>query len=756
MVRQQSSAVRPGSDGSVRLSDRTILLDRRQFLQLAAAAGIVAAASAAGFRNALAQDAGSPSDVADVVTAMAAALGHDLEDIFRFVQEQIRFEPYGGILRGANGTLVARAGNSADQALLLAELLKASSVPVRFVMGSLDDAAVETLMARTVVDAETARTQTLQSLLSDEDVATGVEWSVSGDASPEELSELLDLGGLRQALEQDRLALGPRAARHATDSIDTITAALAAAGIELPSSVSAMPPLEQSAHVWVQADDGSAWLDLDPSFSALLPGEAAAEPVETFESLPDELRHRVAFTVIAETFAGGALAEGPILEASAFADELAYLGLVFAHARAEDLGEVDLIGSGLSEGTHYNAVLLSGPVVVVGQRSISIGGGGGAIADAFGGGGGEGLVEGETSAEWLEVAVTSPGAEPMVARRPIFDRVGTAMRDSGVVDPYAIPAAEFVDLADGAGAQYLPTRAVRAFSVSGATPNVKMLVQELGLDEVSGVSIVTGAFDAARALLGAEVAGSLGSLGFPDAPAVTSLVGEPTATGFTLGLDVWHRAFGTLGLAGLPPTVPPAMLAGVIPYAVERTIMETDPASASQPAATQLHVGAVFEAAVAQGVPTRLLAGGLPAGSPYDPESGALMQRALDAGLVVIVPERAIDLGGRPRLGWWLVDPVSGATVDQMDDGRGNSQAEWSADTVITSSGAITGSTTLGGVLLSVAPYAMGALSALGLVSALAAYIYRLQQRVDRLEFELARPYRGAPRRFRDESDEED
>ena len=220
MGRQDPQDAKLRSGATIRLSGSPILLDRRQFLKLAAASGIVAAASAAGFRSALAQDAAdaesTAAEVPDVVTAMAARLGHDPERIFRFVADEVRYEPYAGILRGANGTLVARAGNSADQAMLLAGLLKASDVPVRFVTGTLDDAAAETLMATTVLDPEAARERVLQSLLSDEDVATGIEWTVSGDATPDEIAELLDLGGLRKALEQDREQLAPRVARHVT------------------------------------------------------------------------------------------------------------------------------------------------------------------------------------------------------------------------------------------------------------------------------------------------------------------------------------------------------------------------------------------------------------------------------------------------------------------------------------------------------------------------------------------------------------
>ena len=34
-------------------------------------------------------------------------------------------------------------------------------------------------------------------------------------------------------------------------------------------------------------------------------------------------------------------------------------------------------------------------------------------------------------------------------------------------------------------------------------------------------------------------------------------------------------------------------------------------------------------------------------------------------------------LGGEARIGWWLVDPATGDTVDMLEDGRGQTMVEW-------------------------------------------------------------------------------
>jgi len=71
------------------------------------------------------------------VAGLAAALGPNIEAVFRHVQSRIRYESYTGSIRGAAGTLRAGGGNAIDQALLLSELLRASGHRVRLARGRL-------------------------------------------------------------------------------------------------------------------------------------------------------------------------------------------------------------------------------------------------------------------------------------------------------------------------------------------------------------------------------------------------------------------------------------------------------------------------------------------------------------------------------------------------------------------------------------------------------------------------------------------
>lgn len=70
----------------------------------------------------------------------------DLDATFSAVAQGIRYEPYHGALRGAAGSALARSGNSLDQSLLLAEVLRRNGFRVRFVSGTLAGGNLEVVL----------------------------------------------------------------------------------------------------------------------------------------------------------------------------------------------------------------------------------------------------------------------------------------------------------------------------------------------------------------------------------------------------------------------------------------------------------------------------------------------------------------------------------------------------------------------------------------------------------------------------------
>ena len=59
------------------------------------------------------------------LAALATVLPNGVEPVRDWVQNETRFVPYAGLLKGAEGVFWEREGNSLDRSLLLGELLKA-------------------------------------------------------------------------------------------------------------------------------------------------------------------------------------------------------------------------------------------------------------------------------------------------------------------------------------------------------------------------------------------------------------------------------------------------------------------------------------------------------------------------------------------------------------------------------------------------------------------------------------------------------
>jgi hypothetical protein len=617
----------------------------------------------------------------DPIGELAWALDYDVDRIFRFVADEIRYEPYPGILRGAHGTLHARAGNSLDKALLLAALLDVSQIPYRFARGSLDAGTAARIIDSMATDLVGARQAALDPLERGLDQLTAAASPAPESNGP--------LAALYEQQEQQLAAEGAErlevARSRLGDTVTMLSDALGGAGIHLSAGTGvSLPEAETGAHTWVQMRHGATWMDLDATLAAGQPGTVLTPASETLDQLPDDLRYRVRFDVLVERAQGGQLVTDSLLTDEGFADQLAGVPVMFSHVTPSSLKRL---------GVALNALLGEGwidyrPTLALGERSLVADD---AVAfpmadrgtDIFGSdtSPGAGPADGEATAEWLQVTVTPPGSQPEIARRTVFDRLPADVRHGGAITVDAVEPISLVDLDGSGSADYPPMRGVEAFVIATGPTSAAPVITGSG----DGLGMFALAYHHVRDAMDVAMALDTGARTFIDGPNIVSvsvdLDQDATAPDIgrhmRIGLDIWLRSHGSLPLTGSSMTPATAQIvAGATDHLAERFALEQFAGARGAPPG-EIGVGAVFEAAVAQGVPTVVLHGTVPDSLPYGPEAKGSIAAAVAAGDVVVIPAEPVTIDGTQRVGWWAIDPETGATRDSMDDGSGAAAVEY-------------------------------------------------------------------------------
>jgi len=80
--------------------------------------------------------ANQDAQITPEIQALATSLGGDPRAIYNWVHDNVRFVPTYGSVQGSRMTLEAKSGNAFDTANLLVALLRASNVPARYVIGT--------------------------------------------------------------------------------------------------------------------------------------------------------------------------------------------------------------------------------------------------------------------------------------------------------------------------------------------------------------------------------------------------------------------------------------------------------------------------------------------------------------------------------------------------------------------------------------------------------------------------------------------
>lgn len=606
------------------------------------------------------------------------SIGSAPEAVLRFVSDEIRNEPYAGVLRGAQETLRARAGGDADKALLLHDLLlgKAGVKEVRFAFGT----------------------------VSETDAAAWVRAAIRDGTVPARVPAATRDQLLARMTPQARRAFEDIQARW-TSALDEARATARDIETEIranadPASAAADALRYFTAttrhHVWIQARIGSAWTDMDPTIAGARPGQRRAAAESTADRLPESLAFRCRIAVFAERRQNGHTDTFNLVEASAPVADL--IGAPITYLLAEPWGFEDQGGPPPSSGNQrYTPVIVIGDRAVIGQpfelpdpNDNGIGALAGGIAGMLGSHGlgpaGGSRPGPETTAVGLQIVVERPDGTAEIVERPIFDRTGYTARAAGQVE--TAPLAK-LDTSDG---DYTALRGIWSIAISaGASVSAPTAPAATArgrvrtfADALQALSASAYAYSRARALMLRDL--DPAATFFSDGPDVSLLAWRPgkdqRADQMRLDAVLSHLTPGAFAEAEAP--VRHAQLAAASLTAERLIATPPVPATSSGRAALpafhpEADVNSVFATARGDATPIVTLRASDAAkvrDIPASDEARARAQAELAAGNVLVVPSRGVPMDGQTRLGWWVLDPGRATALDEMDDGTHQSGAE--------------------------------------------------------------------------------
>jgi hypothetical protein len=621
-------------------------------------------------------------------------LDYDANTIISFVQQQIVFESYRGTLRGAEGTLASRAGNSLDQSILLAKLLKDAGYEARIVRGRLTDQDATILLNE------------LRNLPETEppvgDIAAIAAELTRGKASPEEVRDI-----------EDQLSSipGPQSAPWFSlvkENESQILGQLENADIQLPGkSISGQYIEEVRDYFWVEFKDMAQdpWKDIHVAFGSTMPGQPV-QTIETYaDNIPVDLQHRFRIRVMLEIKTGNAISvrqlaapwERPVsnlyampltfanvpntlMAENSFSITLEealrsadYFAPVFNGAMAEGAPYFDLTGNLIDP----MAAQSSGAGVFENiNRAFS-----GAITEM-----GDEKTLPTITAQWLEFTFVEPGGRETSYQRMIFDRLGPAARQSG----------KFPDPSTRTGLEDVRELVQRHTIMVHAGRIPRSLAMDQSLEQLGRWA--SGHANYLRALATSDTSRNTVATALEDVPTAWSgfptLFHEfdrverlfpnhhiyrhgPSLVIFREGLAAENGAISAIDIVTNPRRA----------YRIDASSLEIDPAPLVTAGAwdtevesvpipdgeNKISVSAAIEKAIDAGSKLVMLDDHSDLSTAeFSANIKTVMANEITNGYVIIAPEYSVS---DSAVAWWRVDPSTGQTLGQLSSGKGGSES---------------------------------------------------------------------------------
>jgi hypothetical protein len=633
--------------------------------------------------------------------ALLESLDYDANTIIDFVKQEISYEAYKGLLRGPEGTLMSRAGNALDQSVLLAKLLRDAGYDARISRGHLNEQNARALLR------EMARQRPKEPPVGDVSaaIATLQQFGILGSISESDKARVVNA-----IIRPPQIRLMPEYSEF--EKTHTFIAAQFAKSSEFSNASTAADLLtEAKDYFWVEYKDGAAspWVSVHPAFRVDPPFDSIETEETLTESVPADLQHRVRIRMFIERLAQGKLEaipvtaewerpvanlvthpvtfgslpdtalkpEGVALEPAEILASPTFFVPMLDNSPAPGATYFDLMGNSI------DPMAASAPAAGV-VKQVGKG-----FAQATGALGGESSVP-MLTANWIEITLIAPGGAEQSYRRMLFDLIGPAARQSEAVPEH--PASPTVG-------QLLPFLRLHTLMVSvGRTARGKAM--DSVLEQMRKIQPALGVL----MKLASRAPGAPRSK-FPPAgnvpafwPGYLALMtrfdlveswsqkhriyrSEPLVAIHTQGagkgpkraieqIDIVHNVRRGVAVdTGYPVPDPRAvMAAGVWETLVEGSML--------QGADDHMNTMQVFKNAAEQGIRITTIRPGEAASEvSLSPDAHQALMDDLKRGYAVIVPERKPS--GLGRTGWWRVNPRTGVTLGQLDDGRGSDATEY-------------------------------------------------------------------------------
>jgi hypothetical protein len=636
--------------------------------------------------------------------AVVDDIGENMASLFAWVRDETVLVPYRGILRGHTGVLMDRCGNSLDRALLLHDLLRLAGHEARLAQGSLTESK-----AREILQNSPGIRDNGQDAQQGKDFGNRIqiyaeEYDISKEALQKSYKALLE--------EKERISkiLRERTSEQAEALLDLVRTKLG----RNTNRDTSQAVQDMKDHWWVQVEADNGWLDLDPTTMDAEPGETLTSVENTWdaEALDEDMFHLLTIRIIVERWEDADIKEETVCEHDLIPSnhigeriELRHdpLGwpkdevLYDTETPIQNLKEtvmglkewIPVLRIG-SEDTGTKSFTAAGTVnEKPGEKPEREGGGiAGGLMGAFGGSRKDAEDRSMLTAEWIEFEIRSPGRSIHRTRRAIFDLLGQAKRTSS--------SSSEPRFADG---QILE----RNLSILGQTEILPMTCKIS--PEFTEFKSATEMLSAMEVLL--NLVKDHATLDNSDIIARLGLISPLPGPLFNLalarfGLSRFDRAIylDSLNLFCLQTFLQPNSAGGLDEFQQTDIVLSdvaVHPESKEDPFLIRLEQGVLetnaevgrttdqigtdntallFAQAEIQGVDWVFIPDAADPAlqkAQLTPETQAFIEQDLADGYAVIIPQKPIQIDGKPATGWWRIDPRSGTTIGMS--GRGSGQA---------------------------------------------------------------------------------